>query len=124
MGRTTVYELVIKDFSYENNDDMIIVDAFRAAHVGEGAFKDCTSLESIHFGYDIERICFGAFDNCVSLKDVWFNVHDENKIINIDEEAFRNCRPDITFHINALAINNKSLNQYANAHGFRVEKYN
>ena len=122
MGIIISNDLVINVCRYENNDSITRAEIRRATYVGEAAFKDCVQLECVVFGRNIEKICFGAFDGCESLKDVWFNVIDENKIISIDEGAFRNCKPDITFHINASAINNVSLNQYAKTHGFRVER--
>ena len=85
-----------------------------------GAFKDWTSLKSVYFGPDITRIGAGTFDGCTSLTDVWFPLFDENKIVEIEDNAFRNCPNQITFHIFASALKNKYLNAYARKHGFRV----
>ena len=120
MERLTIKELVINKFSHENNKNIKEVEAADAVFVGAGAFKDCSSLEDIFFGYDITRISHGAFENCTSLKDIWFAIIDKDKIIEIADDAFRDCKQDITFHIFGTAIDNKYLNCYARKHGFRV----
>jgi hypothetical protein len=85
-----------------------------------GAFRGFTSLTNVYFGLDITRIGNGTFRDCKSLTDVWFAITDENKIIEIADDAFDGCDKPITFHIFATALKNKSLNEYAKKHGFRV----
>ena len=121
MEKISVKDLVINKNSYENNINIREVEAADTVFVGANAFKNCTSLEGIFFGYDITRISHGAFENCKALKDVWFAIIDEDKIVEIADDAFRDCNQDITFHIFATAIKNKYLNRYAHKHGFRVE---
>ena len=121
MERKSIKDLVINKYSYENNINIKEVEAADTVFVGAGAFKNCSSLESIFFGFDISRISHGAFENCKSLKDVWFAIIDEDKIVEIADDAFRDCNQNITFHIFATAIKNKYLNRYAHKHGFRVE---
>lgn len=121
MEKISVKDLVINKSGYENNINIREVEAADTVFVSANAFKDCTSLEGIFFGYDITRISHGAFENCKALKDVWFAIIDEDKIVEIADDAFRDCNQDITFHIFATAIRNKYLNRYARKHGFRVE---
>lgn len=121
MEKISVKDLVINKSGYENNINIREVEAADTVFVGAHAFKDCTSLEGIFFGYDISRISHGAFENCKALKDVWFAIIDEDKIVEIADDAFRDCNQDITFHIFATAIKNKYLNRYARKHGFHVE---
>ena len=112
MEKLSIKDLVINKYGYENNKNIKEVEAADTVFVGAGAFKDCSNLEGIFFG---------AFENCKSLKDVWFAIIDEDKIVEIADDAFRDCNQDITFHIFATAIKNKYLNKYARKHGFRVE---
>ena len=121
MERLSIKYLVINKYGYENNKNIREVEAGDTVFVGAGAFKDCSNLEGIFFGYDITRISHGAFENCKSLKDVWFAIIDEDKIVEIAEDAFRDCDQEITFHIFSTAIKNKYLNSYAHKHGFHVE---
>ena len=86
-----------------------------------GAFRNCKKLEEVFFGLDITRIGNGTFIGCDNLTDVWFAITDEDKIIEIAEDAFDECKKEITFHIFGSAIKNKYLTNYAKRHGFRVE---
>ena len=121
MSKLIDKELFIKSDTHRGNKELETIGLENALFVGGGAFKDCTSLTDVYFGYDISRISHGAFENCKSLKDVWFAIIDEDKIIEIADDAFRDCNQNITFHIFATAIKNKYLNRYAHKHGFRVE---
>ena len=85
-----------------------------------GVFKDYEVLTDVYFGLDISRIGNRTFENCKLLTDVWFAITDENKYIEIAEDAFRGCDKPITFHIFATAKKNKCLNEYASKHGFKV----
>ena len=114
-------DLFIDRYSHQNNKDIKTVGAEKALFVGAGAFSNCDSLTDVYFGYDITRISHGAFENCKSLTDVWFAIIDEDKLIEIADDAFRDCPQQITFHIFATAIKNKYLNNYAKKHNFRVE---
>ena len=58
--------------------------------LGEGAFMNCTSLESVIFkGDKLTEIADRTFKNCKSLKTVRFN---NNKIKSIGNYAFSNCK--------------------------------
>lgn len=85
-----------------------------------GSFENCTSLKNVYFGLDISRIGNRTFANCKNLTDVWFAITDENKIVEIAEDAFYGCSKQITFHIFVSAIKNKYLNEYAKRHNFKV----
>ena len=121
MSKLIDKELFIERNRHEGDKELETIGLDNALFVGSGAFKDCTSLTDVYFGYDISRISHGAFENCKTLKDVWFAIIDEDKIIEIADDAFRDCNQNITFHIFATAIKNKYLNRYAHKHGFRVE---
>jgi len=120
MTDLNIKELVINKYSHEGDETLKTVGAADAVMVGAGAFRNCTNLTDIYFGYDISRISHGAFENCKSLKDVWFAIIDEDKIVEIAEDAFRDCDQEITFHIFGSAIKNKYLNSYARRHHYRV----
>ena len=120
MNDLNIKELIIDKFSHEGDDSIKTVGAENALFVGGSAFKNCTNLTDVYFGYDITRISHGAFENCKSLKDVWFAIIDEDKIVEIAEDAFIDCEQEITFHIFGTAIKNKYLNSYARRHHFRV----
>ena len=113
-------DLFIKQYSHKNDKELETAAIGDALFVGAGAFSNCESLTDVYFGFDISRISHGAFENCKSLKDVWFAIIDEDKIIEIADDAFRDCKQDITFHIFGTGINNKYLNRYAHKHHFRV----
>lgn len=116
-----VKEKIIKEGQFENNPVVEEVDAFDVSVVGVAAFKDCINLKDVYFGPSIKIIDYGAFDCCISLTDVWFAILEENQVITISDDAFRNCDTSkITFHIFASALKNKSLNEYAEKHGIRV----
>lgn len=121
MNGLQVKDLFIKKYAYEGRDDLEEVGADDTVFVGASAFKDCASLKNIYFGYDITRISHGAFENCKSLTDVWFAIIDEDKFIEIAEDAFRDCPKEITFHIFVTAKKNRYLNEYAKRHGFKVD---
>ena len=120
MSKLIDKELFIESYRHEGDEELETIGLENALFVGNGAFKNCTSLTDVYFGFDISRISHGAFENCKSLKDVWFAIIDEDKIVEIADDAFRDCNQDITFHIFGTAINNKFLNKYARKHGYRV----
>lgn len=119
-------ELFIKDEfvkgeQYQGNKDIEEVGMVDAVMVlSYGIFKDCTSLKRVYFGLDITRIGNATFENCTSLTDVYFAITDAHKIVEIGEDAFRGCNQPIIFHICVPAVHNKSLNEYAKRHGFKV----
>ena len=122
MKKLRITNPFIKGHAYEGNEEIEEVEAVDAvAILSTGAFKNCTNLKDIYFGLDITRIGHGTFEGCTSLKDVWFAIIDEDKIIEIADDAFRDLTQPITFHIFASAVKNKYLNEYAKKHGFKVE---
>ena len=110
----------VKAYAYQNNQEIEEVGMINTMVIfSAGAFRNCQSLKSVYFGLDISRIGNGTFIDCKNLRDVWFAIIDEDKIVEIADDAFDGCK-DITFHIFATAINNKYLNRYAKKHGFKV----
>ena len=58
--------------------------------IGEGAFRNCTSLESVEFrGNKLTQILDGAFSGCKSLKSIDFK---KNKVELIGYRAFEKCK--------------------------------
>ena len=119
MSKTIIRDNFIKLAEYCKNEEIEQVQAVDTLFVLPCAFKDCKNLKEITFGLDITRISNAAFENCTSLKDVRFAITDEEKIIEIAEDAFNGCN-DVTFRIFASAIKNKCLNRYAKKHNIRV----
>ena len=112
----------IKGREHEGNNKIDEVVAFQTVAVlSNSAFGNCKNLKDVRFGPDITRIGNRAFVGCTSLTDVWFAITDEEKIIEIASDAFVDCPQQITFHIFASALKNKSLNDYARKHNFKVE---
>lgn len=54
--------------------------------IGEGAFKECTDLESVLIPWTVRKIGREAFAGCTSLKDVYIC-----GAVEIQEDAFRDC---------------------------------
>lgn len=56
--------------------------------IDKGTFSNCTGLQTVTFGEDLEYIRQNAFGDCVSL----YNVDLTKGVKGIDSYAFRNCR--------------------------------
>ena len=119
MKHLSVRDYLIKPGEYSKDLEIEKVSALDTLFVLPCAFMGCKNLTDVYFSLDITRISNGAFEDCASLKDVWFAITDEDKIIEIADDAFRGCK-DITFHIFGSAIKNKYLNNYAKKHDFKV----
>ena len=63
--------------------------------IGETAFKNCTSLASVYFNGNLEKIAPKAFENCTSLKTVTL----DNSVL-VQSNAFAGC----TNLINAIIV--------------------
>ena len=113
--------IISKDEFRDNKEveSISVADAYLVQ--SGGAFQNCSNLKDVYFGMDITRIGHGSFRNCKKLTDVWFAIIDKNKFIEIAEDAFWDCKNEITFHIFASAIDNFYLNDYARRHHFKVE---
>ena len=121
MENLIIKEEIISSNEYKGNRDIKNLSLVNAVVITSGGkFSDCESLENVYFGLDITRIGNGTFEDCKSLTDVWFAITDENKFIEIAEDAFRGCDKQITFHIFISAIKNKHLNSYARRHNFKI----
>ena len=121
MNKLYVKDTFVKPGQYSNNQEIeTVVATDTVAILSGGAFKDCNNLKEVYFGLDITRIGNGTFDHCRFLSDVYFGITDENKIIEIADDAFRHCETQITFHIFASPLHNPYLNEYARKHDFNV----
>ena len=86
-------------------------------HIYSAAFKNCTSLKSVHFSdnSNLLRIWSGAFEGCICLSDIDF----PKQINRIDDSAFKNCPLSdiLTFYssveIGANAFENTSIQAIA-----------
>ena len=58
-------------YEYRNLIKKVVLDN-RITTISEGAFRDCTALESITFGDKIYKID-NAFENCPALTDIYYN---------------------------------------------------
>ena len=56
-------------------------------HIGDGAFEDCTSLQSISFGSNFKYLGTKAFYNCTGLKNVDFGI----STLSVGDGAFADC---------------------------------
>lgn len=63
-----------------------------------GTFWDCLKLEHIYIPSNIKRIFSCSFFNCPELKKVVF---EDLKGMEIPDDAFVDCHPDIKFYIRA-----------------------
>ena len=79
----------ISGFTGEGNHATIDskIDGYEVVSIGESAFKDCVTLESITFWADIETIKDYAFSGCTSLTEISV----PNETTDIGDYAFYNC---------------------------------
>ena len=76
----------LKARSFSGIQSLIQV-TMNGAVIEDGAFANCSNLESVSFGPKLWSILSGAFKNCVKLKNIAFH----SKVYTIGEDAFRNC---------------------------------
>ncbi len=57
--------------------------------IGEKAFKDCTSLKTIHLGAQVSKIGPKAFEGCGSLQNL--DMSQCVSLTEVGDEAFKNC---------------------------------
>ena len=122
MKELRIDDVLVHSDDYRNNQEVEEVRLLYAyAVLSFSTFSHCSNLKNVYFGLDITRIGHRTFEYCTSLTDVWFPIVDENKIIEIASDAFIGCPKNLTFHVFASAVKNKSINDFARKHGFRVE---
>lgn len=63
-------------------------DSITLAEIGQEAFKECSSLETVKFPENLHRIEQGVFENCVMLGDL--NFEELRGLMAIGGNAFRN----------------------------------
>lgn len=63
------------------------IDGYEIVGIGDSAFQDCTTLESVLFWADIKTIGDYAFAGCTSLKEISI----PNETTSIGNHAFENC---------------------------------
>ena len=68
--------------------------------IGEGAFKDVTSLEHLELGPDISEVRREAFRGCRNLKEI----HLHRKVRLVGDSAFRDC-----VSLEKLKVENKDI---------------
>ena len=73
-------------YSYRSNIKTIVIKD-NVTSIGDGAFKDCTSLTSVTIGNSVTRIGSSAFCNCTSLA----SIEIPNSVTSIGDYAFSGC---------------------------------
>lgn len=58
--------------------------------IGNYAFADCSSLQSIKLGNGLSAIGNHAFDGCINIKEIIMDLH--NNLTQIGDHAFFNCQ--------------------------------
>lgn len=121
----------ISGFSGEGNHATINskIDGYEVVSIGESAFKDCTTLETVTFWAQIKTIKDYAFSGCTALKEISI----PNETTDIGNYAFQNCTnlaslviwgdPDIGAYAFANCTSIKSLSigydtKYVGDHAF------
>ena len=84
-GRCLIFDGVLISFAPAGLTEYTIPDGITS--IGDYAFENCTSLESINIPDGVTSIRKCAFWNCTSLK----RVNISNSVISIRERAFWNC---------------------------------
>ena len=94
------------DFEYDSVDDYCTIikyngsaanvtipseiDGYKVLSIWQGAFYNCTSMESVTIPNSIKYIGVGAFSACTSLKNIDIRTSGNN-IIRICDSAFNGC---------------------------------
>lgn len=81
----TVTKIDYKAFSYSSITSIILPDS--VAIIEEKAFYDCSSLEYIHFGNNLDTIGKQAFTKCDNIKEITL----PTSLQNIEDRAFSYC---------------------------------
>ena len=94
------------DFEYDSVDDYCTIikyngsaanvtipseiDGYKVLSIWQGAFYNCTSMESVTIPNSIEYFGLGAFSGCTNLKNIDIRTSGNN-IIRICDSAFNGC---------------------------------
>lgn len=98
-------------------DSSVIPDDGSVKIIGEAAFANCKSLETIILPKSITEIEADAFNNCDNLKKIYItsSVSEDKKIVNFDPEHVLGYDSKHVFHVpdaESLEIYSKVLGPY------------
>jgi hypothetical protein len=62
----------------------------KLALIGDGAFRKCSSIESVAIPDTVEDLGMGCFEACQILKNVGFSA--SSRLSEIGDRAFQNCQ--------------------------------
>ena len=109
--------------------DLIIpefIEGYRVAKIGDGTFRNCSSLTSIHIPDSVTSIGVYAFRDCSSLT----SIHIPNSVTSIGNYAFSGCKrlsavtiPKSTISIGEQAFSNCPLLIVNGFIGSEAERY-
>lgn len=104
-------------FKYEQITSVILPDT--ATLIREKSFYQCSNLEFVHFGSNINTIGKKAFFKCIAIKNIRFpeslttieeyafaycssleNIYIENSLKKIEDNAFQDCKQLINIFFN------------------------
>ena len=83
--------VTIGEYAFSGCDNLFEVKIAGAPFVDEYAFSDCVSLEYVTAN-NVEEFGAGAFAGCTSLRELYIAHEDEDTILCIGNEAFKNCK--------------------------------
>ena len=90
----TVYNGTIEITKYNGSAANVTIpseiDGYKVLKIGNYAFYNCTSMESVTISNSIESIGIGAFCDCTNLKNIDIRTSGNN-IIRIYDAAFSHC---------------------------------
>ena len=76
--------------AFEGCENIIDLVLYEVESIGERAFSNCKSLQSVIFTESIKNISANAFANCYTLKKLEFSAN--SKLESIGLQAFMNCK--------------------------------
>ena len=90
----TIYNGTIEITKYNGSAANVTIpseiDGYKVLKIGNYAFYNCTSMESVTISNSIESIGIGAFCDCTNLKNIDIRTSGNN-IIRIYDAAFSHC---------------------------------
>lgn len=79
--------------------------------IGSGAFKDCTDLESVTLGTNVEEVCYQAFSGCEKLKRIELLSTVPPRVNDNDSGNFDICDKD-TYYACRLIVPDEAVDAY------------